>query len=390
MRVGMLGPYVSHRAGGVFYAIEGLARALNGRADVDVELFGLEDSHTRSDTDAWTGLTVHASLAVGPEPFGYSPALLSSLYAAELDIHHAHGLWMYPSIASLRWAKRTGKPYVVSPHGMLDPWALRNSSLKKDIAGRLYESRHLHGAACLHALCESEAKAMRDYGLNNPICVIPNGVARPASSELPLPAWKRPLPDGSKTLLYLGRLHPKKGLSELLHAWGRVQGDDRSKASDWQLVIAGWGEDQYEKELRSLADTLNIGSKVCFAGPQFAEQKDASYACADAFILPSHSEGLPMVVLEAWTHCLPVLMTPFCNVPQGFSASAAIEIQATIESIGDGIEALASMDDAERIRMGECGRALVEQQFTWSRVAEEMCCVYKWVLGRGERPGSII
>ena len=102
---------------------------------------------------------------------------------ADLDVLSVHGLWKYCSVGSQRWHRRTGRPYVVHPHGMLEPWALRNAMWKKRVAALLYENQHLHGAACLRALSEAEAESIRSYGLRNPICVIPNGVDLPDLRE---------------------------------------------------------------------------------------------------------------------------------------------------------------------------------------------------------------
>jgi poly(glycerol-phosphate) alpha-glucosyltransferase len=129
------------------------------------------------------GADVAADLTDGPDSFGYAPGLSAALVAADLDLLHAHGLWMFYSTAVLGWAWTTRPPYIVSPHGMLDPWALRNSRFKKLIALWAYERRHLANAACLHALCREEAQAMRQLGLRNPTCIVANGLDAPAPAD---------------------------------------------------------------------------------------------------------------------------------------------------------------------------------------------------------------
>src|SRR5260221_10201895 len=119
-----------------------------------------------------------------------------------------HGLWMYPTGVALAWHRRTGRPFVVNPHGMLDPWAVNNSCWKKRFVSFFRENSSLRHAACLRALCESEAGSIRAYGLRNPICVIPNGIDLPGGSvTLPLPGEGRG-GAGRNVLLYLGRIHP--------------------------------------------------------------------------------------------------------------------------------------------------------------------------------------
>ena len=172
------------------------------------------------------------------------------------------------------------------PEGMLESWALRNGRWKKRIAALLYENEHLRGAACLRALSDAEAQSIRSYGLRNPICVIPNGVDLPDLRE----SNANSHPANQKTLLYLGRLHPKKNISNLIRAWNETFNSQRGSADRWILAIAGWNQGGYESELKRIA----AGNSVIFLGPQFGSRKSECYRACDAFILPSLSEGLPM------------------------------------------------------------------------------------------------
>jgi len=294
------------------------------------------------------------------------------------------GIWMYPSIACLQWARRTKKPYVISTHGMLDPWAVSNFRWKKLFAGFMYENVHLQNAACLVALCEAEAQAMRGYGLRNPIAIIPNGVDLPSENLLIKNSNKQ-----KKTFLYIGRLHPKKNLPNLLRAWQVLLSDDIQIAKDWQLNIAGWDQMGHEEELKSLCQQLNIESSAHFLGPRFGNEKEAMYLAADAVILPSFSEGLPIAVLEAWAYALPVLMTAECHLPDGFREGTAIQIQTNMKSIAEGMRNFISMSDEERHAIGQRGRKLAEKFFSWSTITAELYAVYRWVLGKGEKPACV-
>jgi glycosyltransferase involved in cell wall biosynthesis len=269
----------------------------------------------------------------------------------------------------------------VSPHGMLDPWALAVSSWKKKLAGAAFQNAHLHDAKCLHALCASEAESIRAYGLTNPICVIPNGIALPGPERHDAP-WSGQIPDSAKVLLYLGRLHPKKGLPNLIRAWAAVSDPD------WHLVIAGWDQGAHERELQTLAREVRA-SGIHFIGPQFNAAKSAAYQNADAFILPSLSEGLPMVILEAWAYGKPVLMTNACNLPEGFEHRAALRITAEVEGIAQGLRGLMDLPPEELSATGARGRSLVEQRFSWPKVAADLRTVYEWILQRGPRPECV-
>jgi len=379
-RLTILAGSISRAAGGVFDAMRNLAIAIKRENRYFPSVIGPRDLETDSDRTLWGDIETEALSVWGPRGFSCTPGLRKALMLNDPHVVHVHGLWMYPSVAAINWSNRT-KPYIVSPHGMLDPWALNNSRMKKRISAALYENRHLRGAACIHALNEAEVSAIREYGLRNPICVIPNGVELPAESQ------ERPNRQ-SRTLLYLGRLHPKKGLPKLIEAWS-LAGKEMGELG-WRLVIAGWDQGGHRSELESLAAKLHVNSSIGFVGPQFGAAKSDCFREASAFVLPSLSEGLPMTVLEAWSWRLPVLMTPQCNLPEGAAAGAAIVMESEVDSILAALRRLFLMNDAEREAMGLKGRLLVEERFQWPRISQQMADVYDWVLGRGPRPHCVL
>jgi glycosyltransferase involved in cell wall biosynthesis len=374
VRVGFVTPYLTRAGGGVFTSVQRLAQTL--AVGNEVRVYGLDDPATPNDLATWKPLPVAAFPVIGPRAFGFAPALGRAMRTAPVEVVHSHGLWMYPSLA----AQRSGKPCVISPHGMLDPWALALSRWKKNLAGAVFQNAHLRQAACIHALCQSEADSIRAYGLRNPVCVVPNGIDLPPPDEASPPDIAG-VPANAKVLLHLGRLHPKKGLLNLIRAWPTA-------SSSWHLVIAGWDQAGHENELKELTAELRA-ERVHFPGPQFSAAKAAIYRRADAFILPSLSEGLPMVILEAWAHGKPVLMTNECNLPEGFTADAAIRITANPEGIAQGLRELAALPDLARREMGERGRELVEQRFAWPKIAQDFQAVYEWILQRGPRPECV-
>jgi poly(glycerol-phosphate) alpha-glucosyltransferase len=271
---------------------------------------------------------------------------------------------------------------------MLERWALQNAKWKKRIAALLYEHTHLRDAACLRALCEAEAQSIRTFGMRNPVCIIPNGVDLPdlvESSALEVESLPFQKFEGRKVLLYLGRLHPKKNVANLVRGWRQMLESHPSAAKNWILAIAGWGRSAYEQQLQE----LEAGPSVVFVGAQFGVEKNACYRASDAFILPSLSEGLPMAVLEAWAHAKPVLMTPECNLPEGFTGGAALQIGITPEQIAAGLKQLLEMTDDDRRAMGARGRTLVATKFSWPQIGQQMRSVYDWVLGSGVLPESV-
>jgi poly(glycerol-phosphate) alpha-glucosyltransferase len=378
MKVGFLVSSVSREAGGLFESVRGLAKAVSATR-ADVRVFGIRDQQSDIDLPEWQPLPVQ-TFDPRLRAWGYSNQLVPAMVDADLDVLSVHGLWKYCSVGSHRWHQRTGRPYVVHPHGMLEPWALGNARWKKRIAGTLYQNQHLCKAACLRALSEAEAGSIRAYGLNNPICVIPNGVDMP---ELPESHGENQA-GRQKTVLYLGRLHPKKNLANLIRAWKETFSSKSSNSDSWVLAIAGWDQGGYETELKQFA----AGSSITFLGPQFGAEKSECYRTCDAFILPSLSEGLPMAVLEAWSYAKPVLMTAECNLPEGFKANAALRIGTNPEEIAAGVKQLLEMSDDDRVAMGARGRSLVATKFSWPRIGEQMRAVFDWLLG-GEVPDSL-
>src|SRR5262249_35549403 len=147
-------------------------------------VLGLDDRSWSNEKQDWRGAPGEAFHIVGPRSLGFAPGLRRALVELDPEGVHVHRLLMHPSADVVAWS-RGAKPYIVSPHGMLDPWAVDNSGFKKRIARWLYEDRHLGGATCIHALCTAEADAIRDFGLENPICIIPNGVEVPQASHRP-------------------------------------------------------------------------------------------------------------------------------------------------------------------------------------------------------------
>ena len=378
MKVGFLVSSVSRESGGLFQSVRGLAKAV-ASTNADVRVFGIRDDQSAVDLQEWRPLSVQTFPSRLPA-WGYSNQLVPAMLDANLDILSVHGLWKYCSVASHRWYRQTGLPYMVHPHGMLEPWALGNARWKKWIAATLYENHHLGGAACLRALSEAEARSIRRYGLRNPICVIPNGIDLPKLGQ----GDAKTQPGDQKTLLYLGRLHQKKNIANLIRAWNETLNSKRGSGDRWVLAIAGWDQGGYESELKGIA----TGDSVVFLGPQFGAEKSKCYRTCDAFVLPSLSEGLPMSVLEAWSYAKPVLMTSECNLPEGFSAEAALQIGVTADEIGVGLKQLTEMSDDNRREMGAHGRALVTKIFAWPRIGQEMCSVYEWLLG-GEVPDTV-
>ena len=390
VKIAFLTPSLSRDAGGIFEIERRLAQSLAQLPDTSIEVYGAEDRYTSIDLPLWKPLAPKAYPYRGPDNFRYSPALRRAFLNCKCEVAHLHALWMHTSVILLAWARRHRRPYVITANGMLEPWARRNAQMKKRIVSALYERRSLEGASCIQVNSQSEAKSIRDFGLRNPICIIPNGIDPPTRTRSASKCESQ-TPDGKKVLLYLGRLHSKKNLSVLLDAWNTFQKSEAGNRSSekWMLAVAGWDQGGYEVLLKKKARDLEMEHSVLFLGPMFGRDKAAVYQNATAFVLPSLSEGLPMAVLEAWSYGKPVLMTPECNLLEGFAADAAIKIDTTANGIAKGLLQLIKMTDRDCAAMGERGRVLVAEKFSWPRVGEQMRSVYEWVWGGGSPPETV-
>lgn len=375
LRISVITGSLGAAGAGVAAAVNSLYREMNRATDMSVTI------HCAEMPEA-TAPMVKRYATIGPARFGFSPQLPRDLAEANPDLVHVHGLWSYGSIAAAAWHRRSGRPVVVSPHGMLDAWALSASAVRKKLALLLFERRNLSAADCLHALNRAEAASMRALGLGNPIAVIPNGV------DLPPAMSRAQNPHGPKHLLFLGRIHPKKGLEQLLRAWALLSRATPDIAQQWVVDIVGWDEGGHLKQLQALVRDLSLQDRVNFHGPAFGAEKTRVLTEADAFVLPSVSEGLPMTVLEAWAYGLPVFMTRACNLPIGFEARAAVEISNEPEQMAAQFAATFA-DDRALADVGRAGRKLAEDKFTWSEAASHMIGVYQWLATGRARPGFV-
>ncbi|HTB34244.1 MAG TPA: glycosyltransferase [bacterium] len=381
---------LSRGAGGLFYSVRRLVQAIAAEGAIDVQVMALTDEFSDKDRAEWSPIRTQTFPTQGPKAFGYSSELSRALMHSEFELLHVHGMWMYPSHLSLRWGKKYKRPYMVSPHGMLDPWALKNSRWKKAVTNVLFQRENLERAACMRSLCVSETESVRLLGLKQPICQIPNGVDLPAPGPGGPAPWAKDLKPGSRVLYTIGRMHPKKGLPALIEAFSRVQKAGAKGSQDWVLVLAGWDQLGHEQHLKDLVKERGMEQKILFPGPLFGQAKADAFRASEAFVLPSFSEGLPVAVLEAWSYGLPVLMTPECNLPEGFAKGAAVKVATDADSLERSLTAYFAEDPEAHRAMGAKGRELVEAQFTWKRIGKDMSDTYLWLIHGGPKPDCVI
>ncbi len=382
MKLAIVTASLSREAGGMFEAVQAPANLLQQRGH-NVSVYGVNDAKLSAARASWQVKRLRSFPSRGPARFAFAPGMAKVLISKRYDVLHLHGLWNYPSYAASRWNREGTGKMVISPHGMLDPWALQNSALKKRLAGWLYENANLRSADAMRALCVAEAEAIAALGLKVPIAIIPNGVTLPEAT-----AQQASSGANRRTLLFLGRIHPKKGIAELIKAWAIAVKQLPMLYNDWQLEIAGWDDGNHLPGLKTLARESGA-TNIVFRGPLYGKVKDEALAGCDAFILPSRSEGMPMSVLEAWAYRKPVLMTAACNIPEGFKAGAAFPIENEPEALAASL--IEILDQPEALaEAGRRGRSLVEEQFTWDRVTDQHAALFAWLARGGDRPDFVI
>ncbi len=313
----------------------------------------------------------------------YSPALHSQApqLVREADVLHGHGFYVGTNFIFGREARRQGKPLVYHAHGIFEPYILGRSRWKKRLVRWLFEDANFRRARLWRALTSKEADQIRSCGFTAPIAVIPNGLdpgefPKPLDLDAPIatPLIKS-LPKTVLRLLFLGRIHPKKGLDLLVPAWAKLSALTR----DWQLVIAGPDERSYLAQVRELARSLGLQGQVVFTGPVTGQSKIRLLHTSDLFVLPSYSEGFPMSVLEAMACELPVIATRACNFPDIAGTEAGWECDPAVDSVAEALQNALQASALERRRRGQIGRRLIERAYTWPAIVrnlQEACAAH--------------
>ncbi len=364
LRLGLLTARASRLGGGVFEAVLAEAHTLATANNAIPIVFGAADQFTAEDHKRFDGIELVTVPSRGPAAFDYAPGLLARLLAAELDILHLHGIWQYVSLCGALWAERTGRPYVISPHGMLDPWITARGRWKKTLARLGYERRSWRDARLFHALTDSEAAdiARETSAARTHIAVVPNYVATDTSLITPR----------SNLVLYIGRIHPKKNLEPLVDGWLAAE----AAAAGYRLAIAGWGEPAHVAALQ-VKLAASADPSISFLGPVYGEQKHNLLHEARFVILPSLSEGLPMAILEAWAAATPALMSASCNLPEGFSAGAAFDTGITADCIAVALRQALALPEPDWQRMSAAAQSLARTRFSAKSVAAQWVEIYR-------------
>jgi glycosyltransferase involved in cell wall biosynthesis len=372
MRIIHVVPAVSEEASGPSYSVVRLCESIIDQGH-DVTLATLDWAPISSSPNFLKTFP----LGFGPRRLGSSPSMrrwLSEQCSLDtIDILHNHGMWQLNSLYPSMSLRKGSVKLVQSPRGVFSKWAMSHGSKAKRIVWPLLQLPALKKVACFHATALAEYEDIRCLGFNQPVAVIPNGIKAPQL----LPQTEQ---TNFRTLLFLGRIHPTKGLDMLLPAWRAVQ----DRFPEWRLEIDGsddgyYGPSGYRAELISKTHELDL-KRIEFLGPFYGVAKWRAYRNASLFVLPSYSENFGMTVAEALSVGTPVIVTkgaPWSGLTQH---NAGWWIDIGIDPLVTALNVAMSYSEIQLKAMGERGRIWMESDFTWGVIARKIISTYQWLL----------
>lgn len=355
--------------GGLGMAALRYAQAL-AKADLDVTLYVIDRSKPELDV-----VDAHGALRlVGGRGAGFVSGILQlkkCISASDFDLVHLHGTWTpILAVASyLAFAKSI--PVIASPHGCLEPWALQHRGWKKKLALAVYQKRVFSKASMLVATAKQELESIRRLGIGTPVAVIPNGVDVPVVAFCPQVEVR--------TLLFLSRIHPIKGLPDLIAAWATV------RRPGWRVVIAGPDEAGHLDEIRAQIDALGMGSDFEFTGLVTGDRKEALFAEADIFVLPTYSENFGIAVAEALARGVPVITTTGAPWEDIETWRCGWWVQPGVDGVARALVAAMDTPREELSEMGKRGIQLVREKYSWDQIGRAALEAYQWMLGQSQQ-----
>lgn len=378
MRILQIVPSLEQEASGPSYSVPQLANAL---ADLGNDVRLMSVGGQAAGVDVRCEQSRYPNDWNAPEPLKHlwsSRALKRALdeAAPRLDVIHAHGLWAMPDVYPARAASKAGIPFVLSPRGTLGAAALRFSRHRKRLFWLALQGAAVRSARCLHATSVSEYEEIRAFGLRQPVTIVPNGVDLPDLAERP---WGE-----AKTALYLGRIHPKKGLEGLLQAWREVG----AAHPDWRLRIVGPGDPRYLAELRALAEREGV-ARVSFDGPLYGADKQLAYRQANLFVMPTLNENFGMTVAEALSNGVPVICTKGAPWEGLMTHGGGWWIDHGREAMAAALRRAMDQSPEALARIGLAGRAWMSEAFSWAVVGAQMQATYQWLREGGKPPQTV-
>ncbi|UTV86709.1 glycosyltransferase [Cobetia amphilecti] len=354
------------QAAGVREVVLGLAQAQID-SGIDVRVLGLDHPDWEYEKNDWNGVPTTLVPVVGARKLGYSAQMERVLEELQPDIVHLHGLWMHPGRSVLKWHRKTGRPYILSPHGMLSDVALSYGKYKKALISLLFQNSVFNKAAAIHATSKSEIKEIQKYGVSSKIYEIPNGI-----KEIAVPNKSV---SKQKAILSLGRIHRKKALDQLILAWQTLEKD----FPEWSVRIIGPSEGDESTNLKRLINDLNL-PRVTIESPVYGADKIITMSEASIFALPTYSENFALTVAESLMLEVPVISSHGAPWEGLELEKCGLWVPVGSDSMAEALKKLMLLNDSDRHEMGIRGRNWMIRDFSWSTIAEKFIVSYKDII----------
>ncbi len=357
-------------AGGPSRSVPMLAKGL-AEHGVDITLMTIRSKNMNTHT--LEGTT--AKLKVF-EPSFSKKEIAKYLAEERFDLIQIHSLWDLPYHKVMVEARRLGIPYIVTPRGMLEPWSLSQRKWKKKLAWWLYQCNDVQKSVCVFTTAKMEADHISNLGITTSRAVIPNGI------ETDSYPCKTSIDVVKKQLLFLSRVHVKKGIEILFDAWKRIH----SEFAEWLLLVVGNGEAEYIQSLENKVECLGLKDSIKILPPAFGNDKIRLYQESALFCLPSFSENFGMVIAEAMSCGTPVITTTNCPWDILNETNTGWCVDLSVDNLEYALREALSMNPTELYDMGQKASKLIRDNFDYRSVARKTLCLYEWLLGGGNKP----
>ncbi len=346
---------------------------VKGLAELGVDVTLMTIRSTNMNIHALEGTTAKLKVL---EPSFSRKEIAQYLKSEKFNLIQIQSMWDWPYHKVMVEARKLGIPYIVTPRGMLEPWSLSQKKWKKKLAWWLYQRNDVQKSVCVFTTAKMEADHVGNLGITTRKAVIPNGI------ETDSYPCKTSIDVVNKQVLFLSRVHVKKGIEILFDAWKLIH----SVFADWQLFVVGNGEDEYIQSLENRVERLGLKDSIRILPPVFGNDKTRIYQESALFCLPSFSENFGLVIAEAMSCGTPVITTTNCPWDILNETNTGWCIDLSVDNLERAFREALSMSPAELYDMGQRASKLIFDNFDYRSVTRKTLRLYEWLLGGGNKP----